>query len=219
MTRSRIGTVRELKDLYSTWRKRIVSRLKEFETVHSRATDEELFAELVFCLLTPQSKAHNCWSTVEDLCSKDLLLKGGRSRLSKELNRVRFRNNKARYMIEARRTFTSKGKVSMRPMLGSFGTNQEARDWLVDNVKGLGLKEAGHFLRNIGLGQDMAILDRHILRNLVIYGVLEEVPSSMSRRRYLGIEDRMRRFSRRIGIPMAHLDLLLWCKETGEVFK
>jgi len=38
-------------------------------------------------------------------------------------------------------------------------------EWLVKNLTGLGYKEAGHFLRNIGSGK-IAILDRHILRNL-----------------------------------------------------
>ena len=95
----------------------------------------------------------------------------------------------------------------------------EAREWFVDNVKGIGLKEASHFLRNIGLGEDLAILDRHILKNLALLGVIEEVPASLSRRLYLEIEDRMRKFAENIKIPMSHLDLLLWYMETNEIFK
>lgn len=84
---------------------------------------------------------------------------------------------------------------------------------------GLGYKEAGHFLRNVGLGEDLAILDRHILKNLVLLGVIDEVPASLTKRRYLEIERRMIEFSKKTGIPMGHLDLLLWSKETGEIFK
>ena len=84
---------------------------------------------------------------------------------------------------------------------------------------GLGYKEASHFLRNIGLGEDLAILDRHILKNLVLLGVIDEVPSSLSRKTYLDIERRMTEFSKRLGINMGQLDLLLWYKEAGEVFK
>ncbi len=88
-----------------------------------------------------------------------------------------------------------------------------------ENVNGLGYKEASHFLRNVGLGEEFAILDRHILRNLKDFGVLPEIPISLTKKRYLEIEEKVRRFSREIGIPMGELDLLLWSKETGWIFK
>jgi N-glycosylase/DNA lyase len=94
-----------------------------------------------------------------------------------------------------------------------------AREWLVANINGMSYKEASHFLRNIGMGQDLAILDRHILKNLVRLGVIQEIPSSISPRKYLDIEEKMRRFCTREKIPMDHLDMLLWCRETGEIFK
>ncbi|MBE0557207.1 MAG: hypothetical protein IH628_08240 [Proteobacteria bacterium] len=91
--------------------------------------------------------------------------------------------------------------------------------WLVKNVDGLGLKEATHFLRNIGRNGDLAILDRHILRNLKRYGVLRSIPRSLSGREYLRIEVRFHRFARAIGIPINHLDLLFWSRETGLIRK
>ena len=87
------------------------------------------------------------------------------------------------------------------------------------NLTGLGYKEAGHFLRNIGFGEKIAILDRHILRNLHALGVIDELPESISNKRYLEIEKKMAEFAGRIHIPLDHLDLLLWYKETGEIFK
>jgi len=83
----------------------------------------------------------------------------------------------------------------------------------------LGLKEASHFLRNTGRGEDLAILDRHILRNLIRHGVLRRLPRTLTARRYLDIETRTERFSNEIGIPMSALDLLFWSRETGEIFK
>jgi thermostable 8-oxoguanine DNA glycosylase len=65
----------------------------------------------------------------------------------------------------------------------------------------------------------MAILDRHILKNLESAGVIETIPTSISGKKYLGIERKMRAFSEGIGIPLMHLDLLLWSEETGEVFR
>ena len=70
---------------------------------------------------------------------------------------------------------------------GSDG--RDLRAWLVREVKGLGWKEASHFLRNIGF-RDLAILDRHILRNLRRHGVIRTIPASLPEKRYLAIEGR-----------------------------
>jgi len=86
-------------------------------------------------------------------------------------------------------------------------------------VKGIGLKEASHFLRNIGLGGDIAILDRHILKNLARLGVIQSVPPTLTSRRYLEIESSMKEFARSTGIPMDHLDFVLWYRETEDIFK
>ncbi len=94
----------------------------------------------------------------------------------------------------------------------------ELREWLVKNIKGYGYKEASHFLRNIGF-EELAILDRHVLKNLKNYGVIEEVPKSLTPKKYKEIEEKMRRFSKSVDIPISHLDLLFWSNETGEIFK
>lgn len=181
--------------------------------------DREIFAELVFCLFTPQSKARSCWTAVETLKEKELLFSAGAERLSAELRCVRFRNNKARYAVEARDRFLSDGGTSLVSKLRSFGSARQAREWLAQNVKGLGYKEASHFLRNIGRGEGIAILDRHILKNLVRFGVIPRVPASLTPKTYFSIEKKMEVFAKRIGIPFAHLDLLFWSNETGEIFK
>jgi N-glycosylase/DNA lyase len=93
------------------------------------------------------------------------------------------------------------------------------REFLVKNIRGLGYKEASHFLRNIGHGKNFAILDRHILKNLKILGIIDVVPKSLARNHYLDIEDKMALFSNRIEIPLSHLDFVLWYKEAGIVFK
>ena len=93
------------------------------------------------------------------------------------------------------------------------------RLWLVKNIKGMGMKEASHFLRNIGKGNDIAILDRHILRNLERYKVIDSIPKTITLKRYIEIENCVRKLSEDTKIPMDALDLLFWSKETGEIFK
>ena len=108
----------------------------------------------------------------------------------KNLKGVRFGRNKAEYIILARRKFMEEG--SIRKIIDGWDDSFTAREWLVKNVKGMGYKEASHFLRNIGKGENLAILDRHILKNLLLLGVIEKIPSSISKRRYYEIEKKMK---------------------------
>lgn len=206
----------ELKELYLPVRGQILSRLSEFRAIWEMGSDEDLFRELTFCLLTPQSRAKVCWRAVLRLERKYLLQEGESTEVEEELIGVRFSQKKAEYICLAQVMFSN---GSLRSILEGFRSPQLAREWLVLNVKGLGYKEASHFLRNIGLGEDLAILDRHILRNLNLFGVVESVPSSLGRKTYMEIEQKMKIFSEEVGIPLSHLDLLLWYKEAGEVFK
>jgi N-glycosylase/DNA lyase len=211
-----ILSIEELEDIYAPVKDVIKARLAEFRLIWETASEEELFRELVFCLLTPQSKAKICWKAVQRLARKGMIQEGEPCRIQEELVGVRFNQRKAEYICLAREIFCKK---SIRSTLAGFSNPFAAREWLAENVKGLGYKEASHFLRNIGWGEELAILDRHILKNLVLLGVIKEVPNSLSKRVYLEIEKKMTAFSRQVEIPMGHLDLLLWYKEAGEVFK
>ena len=235
--------INQLKKLYRIKKKEIISRLKEFEEFRYDKNDEEIFTELAFCILTPQSKAKSCWDTIVKLREQGLLLKGNVEQIKEGLSCVRFKNKKAEYIVKARKLFVTQNRikvipphpplvkggrgdfevnnyrVSIKPILGMFDNVYECREWLVKNIAGFGYKEASHFLRNIGLGENIAILDRHILKNLSLLGVIEWVPKSVSKAKYIRIEQDMVKFARQIDIPMPHLDLLLWYKETGEIFK
>jgi N-glycosylase/DNA lyase len=211
--------VYQLQKLYRTKKKEIISRLGEFQKCLNDKNDEEVFCELAFCLLTPQSKAQCCWDAIRTIKWQGLLLKGTEDNIKGNLHRVRFHNKKAQYLVGARDRFLNKGKLSIKISLKNVRDIHAYREWLVRNIKGLGYKEASHFLRNIGFGNQIAILDRHILRNLVHLDVIQDIPASLSRSRYLQIEQKMAEFARNVRIPLAHLDLLLWYKETGEIFK
>lgn len=209
-----------MKKLISEYKKKkrqIRERLRQFKRLKT-ASDEDIFAELCFCILTPQSKAVHCDKAVRELKDSFLLFNGCLSAIRERLKGVRFPNNKAVYLIAVRDFFRNGRRISIKGRLDNKDI-QKTRDWLVKNVKGIGYKEASHFLRNIGLGGNLAILDVHILKNLKRYKVISEVPAALSKKRYLEIEDRMRRFARRISIPMDELDLLFWSNQTGFVFK
>ena len=213
--------LRELKKLWLSKKPELDKRLSEFTILRKNGNDTRIFPELVFCLFTPQSKAKTCWSAVETLLHKGLIFTGTKSEISDTIGRigVRFKNNKAGYLLEARGLLSKSSSNAFKNRIEGFKVPLEARNWLAKNIKGLGFKEASHFLRNLGLGDDLAILDRHILKNLKLLGVINEVPKTLNEKIYYDIENKMKIFSKKTGIPMNHLDLILWYKEAGEIFK
>ncbi len=206
----------QLQEAYNKKRSEIEKRLQDFKAVFSKS-DYEVFTELCFCLMTPQTKAKSAAHAIEKLKENDLIRKGTQHEIKNWMASIRFNENKSGYIVKAREMLTENGEIKIKDKLQ--GDKKEVRQWLVDNIKGYGLKEASHFLRNIGFGDDIAILDRHILKNLVKNGIIDKVPKVLTDKRYLEIEDRMRLFSKELNIPMDHLDLVWWSEETGEIFK
>ena len=208
----------ELLAKYARSRQDIAARLLHFKQVGKKG-GRVLFEELCFCLLTPQSKARSCDAAIQELKERKLMFGGDAAAIAKVLStKTRFHNNKSKYLVEAREKYCE-GKFALLEKATFEGTEKDARDHFLKNVKGLGLKEASHYLRNVGRGSALAILDRHILKNLVKYGAIPRVPASLTEKRYLEIERAMEKFCKQTGVPLAHLDLLFWAEETGEIFK
>ncbi len=196
---------------------KIINALKEFES--NWASSEKVYEELCFCILTPQSSAKQAIKTINLLKQHGLLHKGSAKEKEGFLKNVRFFRTKALRLEEVQEKF-SKDKI--KGILASNGLPQDAlkcREFLVNEVNGYGYKEASHFLRNIGFGGEVAILDRHILKNLVKCGVISELPKTLTKKKYLEIEDKMREFCKKHKISFAELDLIFWSNETGDVLK
>lgn len=210
----------EIEKIYKEKQKDIEKRLREFKEIWEKGSNEDIHAELSFCILTPQSKAVNAWKAITTLRENGLLFNGSAEDIVEYLNIVRFKNNKAKYLVALREQMQNeKGEIITKDFFNSITDVKEKREWIVKNIKGMAYKEAGHFLRNVGFGKEIAILDRHILKNLVKLEVIEDVPKSLSPKLYLEIEEKMKAYCKFISIPMDSLDLLLWYKEAGEIFK
>ncbi len=211
MTRRTGNDLAQLRLEFSAKKSAIRSRLAEFAAV----PEAEYFYELVYCLLTPQSSAINAASVVSHLRQADQENRTVELAplLRQKLHYIRFHNTKAR-----RITVVREQMPMITATIRSTVEAAQLRDWLVDHVNGFGLKEASHFLRNIGR-RNLAILDRHILRNLVRYRVIRSMPKTLTPRRYLLIEKRFARFADRSGMTMDELDLLFWSRETGQILK
>ncbi len=204
-----------LKKIYSERKEIIKNRLKYFKSVFDE-NDKRIFAELCFCLLTPQSRAKICDAAIQNLVKTGLLYNGTEKEIKDFLIGVRFNNNKAKYIIQAREMFKN---IPIKDKIKEFEDNLKMREWLASNINGMALKESSHFLRNIGMYENITILDRHILKNLHKYNVIEEIPNPLTKNKYLEIEEKMKKFANEVGISVEEMDLLFWSEETGEVFK
>lgn len=222
--------MKELKDFYSEKKQEISDRIKEFSRLRN-ASDERLFYELCFCIMAVQTSGVRSWKTAEKLREEKFFEQGQNPEKFLREGYIRFHNNKSRHLVEMRSKFPEvlgalrgveghKAQGAGHREEGSRARGvEEAREWLVQNVKGVGWKEASHFLRNTGRTQELAILDRHILRNMHRFGFADGMPKSLTKNKYLELEQSFIKMSRQLGMKPAELDLLLWAKETGFVFK
>ena len=210
----------DILSIYGTIKKDIDRRLGEFARLWKNGGDMEIFKELCFCTCTPQNDAHKAWGAVLRLEENGLIEGGGHSEIAEVLRErgVRFHKNKARYIVTNRDVFYPDTKNKIHELIRNKHLI-EARDDLQKKVFGWGLKEASHFLRNTGMGDGICILDRHIMRQLVLYGVIKEIPASISGAAYHEIEQKMLVFAEKETVPADALDLIFWYKEKNELFK
>ncbi|MCD6576005.1 MAG: N-glycosylase/DNA lyase [Nanoarchaeota archaeon] len=176
-------------------------RIREFKSL-GKKSKKEIFKELCFCILTANYSAAGGIRIQREIGDDFLTLT--EKQLAKRLKELghRFPNTRARYIIEARK------KLS--------GLKLD-RDWLVKNIRGLGMKESSHFLRNIGF-DDFAIIDFHIIDILERSGLIKR-PKTLTKKRYLEIEDVLRKLAKKLNLTLAELDLYLWYLETGKILK
>jgi len=203
-----MGLVSDVRRLQKSPISKVVrKRLAEFKRL---GKSDDWFSELCFCILTANSKARTAIAIQKKLGAKGFSSMSEK-RLAKSIreHKHRFHNNKASYICLARKSGNLKAILL---------NEREPREWLVDNVKGLGWKEASHFLRNIGY-MDYAILDRHILALMLNDRLIAKRPKTLNKKAYLEIERKLRKVAGKLKISLAELDLYMWYMKTGEVLK
>lgn len=185
-------------------------RINEFKNIN-RESNEELFQEMCFCILTANynaEKSIKIQNEIQECFSTDTM-----DELSKKLKYYghRFPNTRAKYISES-----LKCKDKLKDIV-QFHDKQSLRNWIVNNVKGLGYKEASHFLRNIGF-DDYAIIDFHII-DILYDNKLIQKPKTITKNKYLEIENLLKKLAKKTNLTLAELDLYLWYIETGKILK
>ena len=212
-------TIERVKETYLARREQIRARIAEFEAVWQHGTDEKLWEEMVFCFFTGGCSAKMGLRSVEAV--RPLLTSGNHEELMNALVGVhRYPRARAGYIVASRDFLQSHCRMRLREKLESFADDAARRDWLVKEkrIKGLGYKEASHYLRNIGF-KGYAILDKHILRSLAELGCIEDPKPPGSGLKYLAAENKLKELAGAVGIDFDELDLVLWSLKTGEILK
>ena len=212
-------TIEKIKQAHAERRIEIRVRLAEFEDVWKQGSDERLWEEMVFCFFTGGCSAKMGLRSIEAV--RPLLIEGTHEQLMNALlGRHRYPRARAGYIVASRDFLQEHCGLRLRKKLESFENLLERRDWLVKEkrIKGLGYKEASHFLRNIGL-TGYAILDKHILRSLAELKIIDDPKPPNTRSKYLTIENKLKNLALLSAINFDELDLVLWSMKTGEILK
>ncbi|MBI5573321.1 MAG: N-glycosylase/DNA lyase [Elusimicrobia bacterium] len=201
----------QLKKWHRLKKSEINERLLEFKKPKSY---KEIFEELCFCILTANASARMGLKSIAAI--KNKILTASETEIKNLLKgNHRFYNARARYIIHTRNYLKNICGLNLKKLLDSIKSPQDLRKFFAEtkDIKGIGYKEASHFLRNIGYS-GYAILDKHILDCLKELKVIAGKDKN-----YLEIEQKMKKFSKKIKINMDELDLTLWSYKTGEILK
>lgn len=212
-------TLDKIISTHKTRRVEICRRLSEFENIWSNGSDADLWEEMVYCFFTGGCSAKMGLRSVDAI--RHLLADGSQPEMARSLTGVhRYPNARSKYVAASREFLQADCKMMIRKRLSSFDDHFARRDWLVreKGIKGLGYKEASHYLRNIGLF-GYAILDKHVLNCMAELGLIDDPKPPSTRDKYLLAESRLKDFAVKTGINFDELDLVLWSIKTGEILK
>jgi len=210
---------------YESKKGEIESKLNSFEDLRY-SSEERKFKELVFVILSSQTRAEKAWEACNTLEKQDLLLNGSEEDLEQVLleEDVSYPENKSKYIVSNREMLSQptlqdpeRGlKISQKIDEENL---EDSRAWFAKNVKGISWKGASHFLRNIGYGNSFGIISSHIAVQMNEIGLIKSPEPPKTKEEYLKQEEVLQEFAENIGIDVKALDLVLWSAKTGEIFK
>lgn len=100
---------------------------------------------------------------------------------------------------------------TIRDFLVSAHDAKEAREVLIEHIYGFGPKQASLFLRRVGYGEDLAILDVHVLDYLDLAHGISFSPNRLGKLSfYEEVEDAFREIASNFGHSVGCVDLATW---------
>jgi N-glycosylase/DNA lyase len=190
----------------------IESRLQDFLAIQ----EDVWFYEACYCILTPQSKAVNAEFVVNALKEQHFEYADldPMPFLRNPEHYIRFHNQKSKNLLKLKEQF-----IEIKQIIHDHRDQPlQLRDILTGKIRGFGMKESAHFMRNIGIFGP-TILDRHILKHLLACGIKSAEKAPSSKNMYLKIEQDWLQYCDAVNITMESMDLLFWSIETGFILK
>ncbi len=206
--------IQEIKTLMQTKQKQTVKQRKKEFLAFKNHSNEEWFSELCFCLLTANTSAEMGIRVQKQISAKQFLSLPEK-KLARELRKAgsRFYNRRANFICSARKFSGIKEILKSLP-------EKEKRIFLVKNIKGFGLKEASHFLRNTG-NLNYAIIDKHVFNVAKENKLIKEEKESikLNEKTYFELEKKLKKIAEKLNLTLGELDLFLWFTKTGKILK
>src|SRR3989344_2553403 len=164
-----MGDIEKLKQEYGLKKSKIRERLQQFNKFFSEPyswhyrdgnvillpteakEDCRIFEELAFCIFTANTSAEMGAKAVDAV--RNVLITGTADDMTRRLEGIyRFNNVRPAHIIHTRNHLKNSLNFELKKKIKSFKNKEELRDFFALNkdIKGLGYKEASHFLRNIG---------------------------------------------------------------------
>ena len=232
-----MGSVEKLKQDYENKKPKIKERLNQFQKFFNEPyswfyrngelvllpvemkDDCRIFEELAFCIFTANTSAEMGAKAVDSV--RHVLISGNPFDMTRRLEGIyRFNNLRPKFIVHTRNYLKNTLNFRLKDRIISFNNKDDLRNFFALNkdIKGIGLKEASHFLRNIGF-KGYAILDKHIINSLHEFDILKTNEKPKNNKEYLEIEQKLIDFSKDAGIDVDELDLLLWSRKNGRILK
>jgi len=202
---------------------------KRFESRQKTVLNEmSLWHELTCCLLSSQVVYELAVAASEKIYANGIFTtphrRNHKSSVAKEIRNLlestievngvskkyRFPRSRSRQLAE---TWEIVGTTfgSLTAALESFENAGDTRRWMVEKLPGFGPKQSSMFLRNIAYSFDVAIIDRHVTRYMVLTGIYDELPSRLgSLKYYEQHESVLRHEADEYGLQLGILDWSIW---------
>ncbi len=119
-------------------------------------------------------------------------------------------------MLRSKNIFKSAKTVSckeqwLHSLLVDSASEQKTRSVLISNISGFGLKEASHFLRNIGYSNRLAIIDTHVISFLEEINALSTPQlKTLTPKTYMELEYALQQICKEWGLLLSVFDMAVW---------
>ena len=187
-------------------------------------SENDLWEELVCCILGSQVKYEVSKAAVKNLKQNDLLdiysvnnfyeeylknILNEPLKVNSKYIKYRFPNSKAKQISLAWKNIYGYG-YNIKKILNNYNDPFKLRDTLIKLVPGLGMKQASMFLRNISQSYDLAVIDSHVLKYMNIINISDNFSTSINKTQYLNKEKELVKHTKIFNYPVGCVDYAIW---------